>query len=35
MAKDYAQQKGIDYSELFSPVVKHFFIHILLVLAAQ
>ena len=35
VAKGYAQRKGIDYNEVFSPVVKHSSIHILLALAAQ
>jgi len=35
IAKGYAQRKGIDYNEVFSPVVKHSSIHILLALAAQ
>ena len=35
MAKGYAQREGIDYNEVFSLVVKHSSIGILLVLAAQ
>ena len=34
MAKGYAQKEGIDNNELFSPVVKHSSIRILLALVA-
>ena len=33
IAKGYAQREGIDYNDVFSPVVKHSSIHILLALA--
>jgi len=35
VAKGYAQREGIDYNKVFSPVVKHFSIRILLALVAQ
>ena len=34
VAKGYAQKEGIDYNEVFSPIVKHSSICILLTLAA-
>ena len=35
VAKGYTQKKGIDFSEVYSPVVKHIFIRILLGVVAQ
>ena len=35
LAKGYAQKEGIDYNEVFSPIVKHSSIRILLALVAQ
>ena len=35
MAKGYSQRQGIDYNEVFSPVVKHTSIRIVLALVAN
>ena len=35
VAKGYVQKEGIDYNKVFSPIVKHSFIRILLALTAQ
>jgi len=35
VAKGYAQREGLDYNEVFSPVVKHSSIRILFALVAQ
>ena len=35
VAKGYAQREGIDYNEVFLPIVKYSSIHILLALVAQ
>ena len=35
MAKGYSQQKGIDYDEIFSPVVRHTSIRTVLALVAS
>ena len=35
VAKGYAQKKGIDYNEIFPPVVKHTSIQMLLAIVAQ
>jgi len=35
VAKSYAQREGVDYNEVFSPVVKHSSIQILFALVSQ
>ena len=35
VAKGYAQREGINYNEIFSPVVKHTSIHMLLAIVAR
>ena len=35
VVKDYTQKEGINYNEVFSPVLKHSFIQILLAMVAQ
>ncbi|KAH9800313.1 Histidinol dehydrogenase [Citrus sinensis] len=35
VAKGFAQKEGIDYNEIFSPIVKHTYIRILLTLVAE
>lgn len=35
VAKEYAQQKGVDYDEILSPVVRHISIRMVLALAAS
>ena len=35
VAKGYSQKKGIDYNEIFSLVVKHTYIRLLLEIVAQ
>ena len=34
IAKGYSQTKGVDFNEVFSPVVKHASIHVLLAMIA-
>ena len=34
VAKGYTQKKGVDFNELFSPVVKHNLIRVLLAMVA-
>ena len=35
VAKGYSQQKGVDYDEIFSPVVRHTSIRVVLALVAS
>jgi len=35
VAKEYSEKKGIDYNEIFSPIVKHTFIRLLLKIVTQ
>ena len=35
VAKGYSQEEGVDYNEIFSPVVKHCSIRVLLAMVAQ
>jgi hypothetical protein len=35
IAKGYSQQKGVDYEEIFSPVVRHTSIRVILALVAH
>ena len=35
MAKGYSQREGVDYNEIFSPVVKHTLIRIILAMVAR